>query len=352
MRIRSTIDDDPTVFFFAVDPTPSEQPLAITVHHVSHLSFPFIPCISTMSDAHSTGYMSEEEQDERRKQIQDIMKDRSMSQGDKSKAIQGLMDGRRRNSIGARSVNSHHSGTSEGDATVSSYVQTMGLVAAAANDYYASDEEGDALMTSPADIYGYDETRSISSSVTHDVAPGTYKKIHGRSFSLQDWNEETRAAAAANMSIFADHPEQVSRLMEISRPECIHYDRKCTIVAPCCGLAFGCRICHDECPVLPPPILFQKDDTKIGDTLKTTAGKQARRFSMPLDLEDEEEENHHAIDRFAIREVLCRECFTRQSSKTYVLWVGCGGRLSFSTHTLFLQQQLQHLRRPVRRVSL
>jgi hypothetical protein len=46
----------------------------------------------------------------------------------------------------------------------------------------------------------------------------------------------------------------------------------------------------------------------------TKKGKVDRRRSMPIDLE--EEETHHEIDRFAIREVICRKCFTRQSSKT------------------------------------
>lgn len=31
---------------------------------------------------------------------------------------------------------------------------------------------------------------------------------------------------------------------------------------------------------------------------------------------DEFTDNHHTIDRFAIAEVICRECYTRQSSKT------------------------------------
>lgn len=41
-----------------------------------------------------------------------------------------------------------------------------------------------------------------------------------------------------------------TRRAEQSRPHCPHYDRWCTMIAPCCGGAFGCRICHDECPDL------------------------------------------------------------------------------------------------------
>jgi len=122
-------------------------------------------------------------------------------------------------------------------------------------------------------------------------------------------------------------------------------------------LAFGCRICHDECPVLPPPLSVKKqkqlydsndDDDDDGyddddntdhtndpssessnhltqqaetaaaalDAMDHAAKKSKvdRRRSMPIDLE--EEETHHEIDRFAIREVICRQCYTRQSSKT------------------------------------
>ena len=55
---------------------------------------------------------------------------------------------------------------------------------------------------------------------------------------------------------------------------CVHYERKCNVVAPCCGRVFGCRVCHDEMSVACGP-----------------------------------------MDRFAIKEIVCKECNTRQSSK-------------------------------------
>jgi len=70
---------------------------------------------------------------------------------------------------------------------------------------------------------------------------------------------------------------------EISRPtgpvlpqqadsKCSHYERNCNIVAPCCNRAVGCRICHDETS---PP-------------------------------------GHPAMNRFMVREVVCKLCGTRQ----------------------------------------
>ena len=170
---------------------------------------------------------------------------------------------------------------------------------------------------------------------------------YGRARSLQDFGDGAFAAAAAAAASFVKNdPRAINKRMEKSRPKCEHYERQCTVVSPCCGLAFGCRICHDECPVLPPPLSANKqkqlydeddddDDTDVDDSnnnhMKDNGAASAaaaldvmdhakkktkvdRRRSMPIDLE--EEETHHEIDRFAIREVICRQCYSRQSSKT------------------------------------
>jgi hypothetical protein len=45
--------------------------------------------------------------------------------------------------------------------------------------------------------------------------------------------------------------------------------------------------------------------------------KQEKRRSMPLSYDDfAGDEPHHEINRFAIAEIICRLCYTRQSSKT------------------------------------
>jgi hypothetical protein len=43
---------------------------------------------------------------------------------------------------------------------------------------------------------------------------------------------------------------ELTKRAEKMRADCPHYERNCTMIAPCCGAAFGCRICHDECTVL------------------------------------------------------------------------------------------------------
>jgi hypothetical protein len=60
---------------------------------------------------------------------------------------------------------------------------------------------------------------------------------------------------------------------------CVHYERNCNVVAPCCNRVFGCRICHDE---LSPP-------------------------------------GHSAMNRFMVRELVCKLCNTRQAASNHCI---------------------------------
>jgi len=144
----------------------------------------------------------------------------------------------------------------------------------------------------------------------------------------------------------APDPNALSRKMEKSRPPCGHYQRNCSIVSPCCGLVFGCRICHDDAPVLPPPFLLVDGQvdylaaagmagagaaSSSAVAASATPGNPPALFhrSASLPPHFSEEESHHEIDRFLIKEIVCRECFTRQSSKTNNC-VSCG--IQFGTY--------------------
>lgn len=317
--------------------------------------------------------MTEEEQNERRKRIREIMADPNLSSQEKNKNIQGLMDGRRRSSATGSVTWSVTSSLQDGDElfwqqgppqhqhqhqqqsqfqqqiqSASGHFSFSSLVVRTDQQTgMGSDEDGEDMMMdeAPDDIYDHHDYRSVASSVSdysdhsndngHTGAafllpPGTYRQMHGRSLSLQDWNEEDRRAAIASVTpaLFADHPDQIGRFMEHSRPHCPHYDRQCTIISPCCGLPFGCRICHDDCPVLPPPKRRQGPSyqpvaaaaaSSGGPPSADGGGKMERRRSMPLNFDEsdfDDEPQHHLIDRFAIREVICRKCFVKQSSKT------------------------------------
>ena len=340
-----------------------------------------------MADAHSVAsrstYMSQDEQNERRKRIRDIMQDPNLSQQEKSKQIQFLMDGRRRSSAtgsvtwsvtsslqdneelfwqqqsaqqqAAAAAQQHygygangphpHGATSGSHHHHSSHFSYSSILARAdqptgmASGEFDDDDDDDMMDEAPDDIYDHPDYRSVASSISDAsdhrleennngtnaflLPPGTYRQMHGRSLSLQDWNEEDRRAALASVAptLFADHPDQIGRFMEHSRPYCQHYERQCTIISPCCGLPFGCRICHDDCPVLPPPKRQAAVPVQVATAAAPSSadgGKMERRHSMPLNLDDNEfdEDQHHLIDRFAIREIICRKCFHKQSSKT------------------------------------
>jgi hypothetical protein len=86
------------------------------------------------------------------------------------------------------------------------------------------------------------------------------------------------------------------------------------LIAPCCGAAFGCRICHDDSPILPPLLIA-----------KRSSRRSTRSSSMPggfTSMEDStHRDTHHTIDRFLVSEIICRECYTKQSSKTYDTYI-------------------------------
>jgi hypothetical protein len=202
--------------------------------------------------------MSEEEERSRRASIKAIMADTSITPAERRKSIQNLMDGRR-SSIGTNSVASSVS-------SVGGDIDTP--------DYGYGDDNGPTSGQVDASVYGYGDDQPSFQPAQENFEPHS--------------NENTRRA-------------------EQTRPPCEHYDRNCTMIAPCCGAAFGCRICHDDSPILPPLLMM----------------KQARRYprssSMPgsfTSMAQTPEDTHHPIDRFAVKEVICRECFTRQSSKT------------------------------------
>eukprot|EP00980_Cylindrotheca_fusiformis_P013044 scaffold3267_cov140-Cylindrotheca_fusiformis.AAC.6 len=256
-------------------------------------------------------------QQERRHSIQLIMADETLTPLEKGKRIQSLMDGRRRSS-----------------ATTST---SAGSAAAEVAMSYASDTEGSTIDGSSSHL----ATSSYSHQSHHHQEPSSQgmaaMDISGgnnsgrrqrRSASLPGWSEAgmpaaAPALAAASGNTIWDNPLNVSRRMEKSRPPCTHYERNCTIVSPCCGVAFGCRICHDDCPVLPMPFSKRKGAADAqgaarvnwADTVEAVKQKQEKRRSLPLGF-DGGEETHHEIDRFAIHEVICRLCYTRQSSKT------------------------------------
>jgi len=92
----------------------------------------------------------------------------------------------------------------------------------------------------------------------------------------------------------------------------------------------GCRFCHDECEELPPRTdrLMCIDDAckscnpsplskKSGVSIQEEPDNSVQtEKTLCTFLSAQSHDVHHNIDRFAISEVVCKECNTRQSSKT------------------------------------
>jgi len=199
------------------------------------------------------GSMSADEEKERRASIKAILADKSISPQSRRKSIQHLMDGRR----GSMGGSSHGGSVTSGGSSVASGGSSVG------DDASYHSGAGGPPMTIHTTPQGYEGEDCFEAS------------------------------------------EQIRR-MEQSRPPCTHYERNCTMIAPCCGAAFGCRICHDDCPILPPKIEMRQ--------------RMHRSASLPSSFTNMEQQvpqdTHHNIDRFAVKEIICRECFTRQSSGT------------------------------------
>ena len=304
--------------------------------------------------------MTEQESTERRKSIQAIMKDPTLTATERRKSIQSLMDGRRRSS-GRRQT-----GPQTGMAAAAAL--------AAAEFVDSSDEEDDeremvhhqnedtkntnnnSSINNNSDCKPRAETPSKRGS-THDLTnekSGKRRTSLRESFTLgfanisvEHYNIMSNGGSGASggggggdiesssRSGASGDGDPLARRMEKSRPPCDHYERHCSVVSPCCGMVFGCRICHDDAPELPPPFLISggqpsptemaagvchsTDEFAAAATSSTPVSTKPptithRSASMPANFS--EEESHHEINRFMIKEVICRECFTRQSSKT------------------------------------
>ena len=319
----------------------------------------------------STGAaMTEQAQKQRRNSIRDILADEHLTPFEKRRSIQSLMDGRRRSS------NATHSSDDSGPGG------TMARAAEEAAEFYSSDTDDDMQIVHPhagaattfgsagssadggsttdyaaaysneqAMYYGYGQQASQNDPNRSETGENP-QRSKPRSASLPGWSDVGLAApiaataGASNQNSIWDDPININRRMEKSRPACNHYERNCTIISPCCGLAFGCRICHDECPVLPMPFSKRQQQQMMmqqqqpqnqihevdgGDANVAAAPssglsrihnvvdggmkqRMEKRRSLPLGFE--EEETHHEIDRFAIAEIICRLCYARQPSKT------------------------------------
>jgi len=344
--------------------------------------------------------MTDDEQAHRRASIKHIMADPSLSQIEKRRSIQSLMDGRkkggRRSTIDSGMTNPYMAAKAEqkrrrgsdclrrssssnnvADATASmgdGLGEVDDLLPITSNTRHFS-YYGSATAASPSlsNSYHNYSASNLNSNSTHSYHSVLHNSNHPRHENGEDdssddalpyspnlisaflqkkhpYNATTtkvpavaaEASTANNTAFNRRGSNEFSRRAIEMAPTCTHYSRNCHIVAPCCGSTFGCRICHDDCPVLPPLLEQQMPSSPIcppvaaaaatgaaggGNTdddnnhPSTATGRRKyqrvlRTSSMPTSFAQDGPPEHHNVDRFAIREIICRKCFTKQGSKT------------------------------------
>jgi len=191
--------------------------------------------------------MTDEESKARRASIQAIMKDPTLSAQERRKSIQSLMDGRRRSSQGRR------------QSGASGMAAAAALAAAEFADLDSSDEEdmsNNNMHSSEAANGEVQRTesptkRSSTQILTTDETPTKRRTSLRESFTMGFSNmvvlessgdtESSTTTAGYDNNISPDILSR-NKTMEKSRPICEHYERNCSIVSPCCGLVFGCRM--------------------------------------------------------------------------------------------------------------
>ena len=154
----------------------------------------------------------------------------------------------------------------------------------------------------------YDSDESIDEVALMTAAAIEHARLQTMSESFMEEDEPKLKSDVTTLDMSArtelDHiitlRECARRAIE-SAPPCTHYVRNNHIVSPCCGATFACRICHDECPVL-PPLIKDQVNMRRGSTMTNM-------LSRPVG-------EHHKLPRFDIAEIICRECYTKQDSKT------------------------------------
>jgi len=324
---------------------------------------------------------------ERRASIQAIMKDQKLTPQQRRRSIQFMMDGRRRSSSCMM--------VSDGSATTTTTTTPLGLGASTTTDATSStlsttsgplmaSSMMDAAATVAAEFAELDSSDSDKEMDTIPTRNNLMNNRHLNSSGQQQQQQPTTATKSTTTPmetkdkiITITNSSGIStnisssligydsngnstgntRQMEMCRPVCTHYERNCTFITPCCGQAFGCRLCHDECEQLLPPFVRHASDsnTSVDTPTSTTSRNNTQNIStrptnctiastpstnnestishapsstiagshpftsntsITPDDDTDEFDNQHKIDRFALREIICRNCFTRQDSKS------------------------------------
>ena len=211
----------------------------------------------------------------RRREIQSIMRDATLTDLERRLKVQQLMDG---SSAAASSVDG--SGSSEGNQKSDGGIGSM-MSSLSIHDNSNSSNNSNSTMQNIQSISSSSDG-NINDDIDSDRSNNNHNHNHNKSPPSQ----------VVEVSSEQQQEEEVV--------SCIHYERKCNIVAPCCQRTFGCRLCHDEIMSHPSTM---STTTTANNATKTTSNTTATKCKIPM-------------DRYAISQIVCKACHTLQSSKT------------------------------------
>jgi len=142
------------------------------------------------------------------------------------------------------------------------------------DDLEDDDGDGEDHMNDEDEDDDDNENTAPEPAPEEDSAVARRRAIQGimRDNTLSDQEKRMRIQTLMSGGRTEVAPSPAPVLPQQGDVKCTHYDRNCNIIAPCCNRAVGCRICHDETS---PP-------------------------------------GHPAMNRFMVREVVCKLCGTRQ----------------------------------------
>ncbi|KAL3760706.1 hypothetical protein ACHAWU_000026 [Discostella pseudostelligera] len=210
----------------------------------------------------------------RRREIQSIMRDATLTDLERRLKIQQLMDG----SLAAATTADSSVVGSGSDGRIGSMMSSLSI-----HDNNNNNNNNNSTMQN---------IESISSSSDGNINDG----IDGDR-SNNNHNHNNKSPPSQVVEVSSEQQEEVV--------SCIHYERKCNIVAPCCQRTFGCRLCHDE--IMSHQSTLSTSTAQTNNTAINNANKTNNTTTTKCKI---------PMDRYAISQIVCKACHTLQSSKT------------------------------------
>ena len=224
----------------------------------------------------------------RRREIQSIMRDATLTDLERRLRIQQLMDGSSAAASAAAAVTNDVVHRNNSDGGIGSIVSSLSIHG---NNNISSNTNDMNNITQHNH-----STRNDENNSNNDIGDAPASTTSNNNQNIHNHNIiPPTTSNTPSAPVVGD--EESTQEAAVS---CIHYERKCNIVAPCCQRAFGCRLCHDD--IMSHPSTMSNSNT---NATKHNNNSSNTKCKIPM-------------DRYAISQIICKACHTLQSSKTNV----------------------------------